>query len=229
MQEQTTLTPDQISERITTALGLAYDLYGEVESLLRLIREGLEASDADITPLSGQKHFMLPSIKKDGRLYRYLKTDLGFIADVGSTNEEDTDAGGDDEEEDEADSRKLSITADTQILGVRAILYSHTTEKSKAFQPVVVASLLNSITRTPGGKKKNTKGASCQESFSAKASPLKRLVKQAGASTQVAEEIRFGSFGATIAGISSKPLASFNSEESVNTFVEEIVRMVDGE
>ncbi len=236
--DQATLSPDEISRRINAAVGMTHDLLGEVVSLLRLIAEGLEASDIGVSRLTGHSHFGLPRKKSDSRLYRYLTTDLGFIVEVGGAETEDIgdDVTDDDEDGDDdegkANNKLTAITPDTQLLGIRAVLHDPHQTKKNGFEPVVTAVCLSSVMRLATPKAKKNQGKQDQTSFSVGRGAFQRLAKQCESTLQegqqVVARIKGGRIAATVGGIVTQPLAAFNSEEAVNEFVEQVLQTYEG-
>jgi hypothetical protein len=83
MTNEETLSPAEISKRITTGMGLVYDLFKELHSLFRLIASGLENSEAEVQP-QGPGGFLLPRGKKGVTVAdRFLRTDMGLLVAIG--------------------------------------------------------------------------------------------------------------------------------------------------
>ncbi|MFO0905734.1 MAG: hypothetical protein U0939_22190 [Pirellulales bacterium] len=77
-------------------MGLVYELFLETNSLLRLLAQGLENSEADIQPLT-LRGTVLPRHKKTKLIVEwFLKLDVGLLATVGAGDSNETDETDDD-------------------------------------------------------------------------------------------------------------------------------------
>lgn len=235
MSDETKLSEAEVGQRIVAGMLLVRDLFNELNTLFRLIVQGLNASAVEIRPFSA-KGFVLPKTWRGAvAADRFLKTELGFVADVGTDSGEEADEPADDdgeidEVESENDTVRIAITPDRQFLGVRAIVLDPSAANGSNFSPCIVAAVFSNLTRTPTGKKLKRQGE-VQDSFKVKRAALKRLVKKCDPSLTVESQISCrltgAQLGATVLSVVSKPLASFDSEAAVNEFVAKLVEMVE--
>ena len=226
------LALEEVGGRLTVGLLQVYDLFGELNDLFRLMHQTLKESDADIHPLSS-KGFLLPKSRKTKPADRFMKTDMGLLAEIGNddADDEDEEDGVDADEPDEEGAEAvegyktlIAITPERRFLGVRAILID---PKDGALEPTVVAGIFGSLTLTP---RENGKVASTMQSrFDLRRAALKRLVKRLGpglAGRTDSYKVKQGKLAWTIAAQRSQPLASFGAKADVDRFVERIVEMV---
>jgi hypothetical protein len=236
MSADETIAPDEIARRITTGMGLVYDLFNEMNSFFRLLVQGLEAADAGIHP-RGPKGFLLPKRRQRANpADRFVKTDMGLFAEIGgvvgddSSEEEsdDLESESEEDEEPEMDKASISITPESRFLGVRAILYEPSKSQSTPFTPVVVAALLTSATRARGKKQKFSKP---ETAFQVKRGAFRRLVKELHPvlepQQQISRRVPGQILSATITAREVLPLAHFDSEDKVNDFIETLVQMAE--
>jgi hypothetical protein len=233
------LSAEEISRRIVTGMGLVYDLFKELHSLFRLIAQGLENSDADIQP-QGPKGYILPRGKKGITVAdRFLKTDMGLLVAIGvpGSDEPDDDdisdeVSDDDEQEAEKDTATVAISADTQYLGIRAILFDPQAKDPAKFQPVLVAGIMGSLTKEPRGGKKKAAGKKSETKFQIRRAAVKMLVKQLPGNAQpglsLSARVRGAVLNAELGSVHVTPLAEITTEEKVNEFVNRLVSMVEG-
>jgi len=231
------LPSEEISRRITTGMGLVYDLFKEMHSLFRLVAQGLENSDADVQP-QGPKGYILPRGKKGVTVAdRFLKTDMGLLVAIGAAgpdeSEDDSDnAADDDEQETEKDTATVAIAPDTQYLGIRAILFDPQFSDPEKFQPMLVAGIMGSMTKEPRGGKKKASGKKPETKFQIRRAAVKMLVKQLPTNAQTGQSItarvRGAILNAQLGNVHVTPLAEITTEQKVNEFVERLVAMVEG-
>jgi len=232
------LSSEEISRRITTGMGLVYDLFKEMHSLFRLIAQGLENSEADLQP-KGPKGYILPRGKKGVTVAdRFLKTDMGLLVAIGVSGGDDSEEEVDEAEdlgdqEVETDTAKVAINSETQYLGIRAIIFDPTVADPAKFRPVLVAGLMGSLTKGQRGKKK--KAASSKESeskFQIRRAAVKSLVKRLDPDVKEGQTITARVPGAVlnaqVGAVEKTPLAEITTEEKVNEFVDRLVAMVEG-
>jgi hypothetical protein len=235
MNTEQKLTPEEIGRRITAGMGLVYDLFKEMNSLFRLITQGVVSSEIEIRPM-GPKAFMLPRAKKGASIAdRFVRTDMGWVAAIGESAsdepeedeepEDDTDGG-----DDEVDNASVLISPDSQFLGVRAVLFDPASPQESV--PVLVAAILSSLSlRRTGKKAKKIEKNGDLSSFQVKRTALKRLVKQLNRGVQrnksVTAHIVGGELTAKVAGVEIAALGDFDSEQKVSAFVEKVVGLVE--
>lgn len=238
MTNDETLTPEEISKRITTGMGLVYDLFKEMHSLFRLIMLGLENSEADVQP-QGPKGFILPRGKKGSTVAdRFLKTDMGLLVAVGVSGGDESDEEVDDvedidEQEVEKDTAKVAISPETQYLGIRAVIFDPNAPDPTKFQPVLIAGLMGSLTRGQRGKKKKVaSGEESETKFQIRRTFVKSLVKQLRPDVKpgqtITARVRGAVLNAQVASVEKTPLAEITTEEKVNEFVDRMVAMIEG-
>ena len=236
MSDQESLSPEEISRRITAGMGLVYDLFKELHSLFRMIYQGLRDSEADLHVIPW-KMFMLPRNKKGTTIAdRFLHIDMGLLAELGVSasleSEDDLDTADESEEIDvETDKTAVAITPDSQYLAVRAVVYDPSVPADK-FTPALVAVVFSSITRQPLGKKAKAGGETgIQDSFQLKRTILKRLIKQLQPSLKpgqtISARVTKALLGAKVVTVEVVPLGEFNSQEKVSEFVDRLVTMAE--
>jgi hypothetical protein len=232
------LTPAEISRRITTGMGLVYDLFLEVNGLLRLLAQGLENSEADIRPLT-LRGTVLPRNKKTKSIVDwFLKLDVGLLATVGAgdsneTDETDDDAsdeGSDADQEEKADKAVTKVGPETRYLGVRVILFDPLAKDPAKFQPVLVAGLIGSIQRPAKGSKRKAGDTQPETTFTLRRAAIKQLVKQLTADAKAGQAIKARSYGgavhATLVQALVVPLAEIATEDKVNQLVDQVTALV---
>lgn len=231
------LSSEEISRRITTGMGLVYDLFKEMHSLFRLIAQGLENSDADVQP-QGPKGYILPRGKKGVTVAdRFLKTDMGLLVALGvagsdEAEDESDDVADDDEQEAEKDTAAVAITPDTQYLGIRAILFDPQAADPGKFQPVLVAGIMGSMSKEPRGGKKKAGGKVPETKFQIRRTAVKMLVKQlppdAKTGLSITARVRGAILKAQLSSVNVTPLAEITTEEELNELVDQLVAMIEG-
>ena len=155
MADENQLSEDEVSRRIVAGMSLVHHLYNESYTLFRLIMQGLDASDADVGSFGG-KGFILPKARKGTVVAdRFLKTDMGFIAEIGAVGPDEPDDLGEDEEDiddgdGENDKAQVDVTPDSQFLGVRGIFFDPSAGAD--FTPCVVAAVFSKLIRTSNVK-----------------------------------------------------------------------------
>ncbi len=229
------LSSEEISRRITTGMGLVYDLFKEVNSLFRRIAQGLENSDTGVQPLV-LGGIVLPRNKKTASgVDKFLKTDMGLLAKIGTDNasdlvEESDDAADDADQEEETDKVTLAITPETKFFGIRAILFDPQASDPTKFQPVLVAGIIGSLSRKSKGSKKNVGPQTLETTFPVRRTAIKRLVKQLDAEVLDGQTIKThapgGAINATLADVDITPLAKITTEQLVEEYVDKLVAMV---
>ncbi len=229
---KTALPPEEISRRIRLAMQQAHSVFEELNDLFRHISQALKESDADINPHGG-KWFMLPKDRKAFRATdRYVKRDMGFVAEVGVIEPEEIDDEVDDadEGEDDADAqddkKTVEVTPDKQFIGIRAILLG---TKDSELEPVLIAALFGQVTVTP----RRQGSQPPQLTFKLKRNALKKFAKGLSPTDRtgqsVSHRVSQGDLSATMLAWHSQPLAGFASMEDVNRFVKRVLEMVEAE
>lgn len=231
------LAPSEISRRIAAGMGLVYDLFQEVNSLLRLLAQGLESCDADIQPLT-LRGIVLPKGKKNpSAIDKFLKLDMGLLAVVGAADSDEladveddsTDSDGDAEQEEASDKKLIKINPETRFLGVRVILFDPFVKDRARFQPVLVAGLICSIHRPAKGSKQKSGKAPLETSLTLRRAAIKQLVKQLSADAQKGQSIKAraqgGAVHATIGNAQVVPLAELATEKEVDRLVDQLAKM----
>ena len=230
------LSHKEISRRIVTGMGLVYDLFNEMNAFFRLVLDGLESSELEIVPLKSR--FTLPK-SKIGKYKTaaddYVKTDMGFIAELGVGGVEEEEAGeAEEDQEAELEKKGISITEDSQFLAVRAILYNSEKDNNNSFDPFVVGAVLSSFSRYPRGKTlKRAEGeVKIEKAFRLKKRVLLyRCMSQLEPTVKKNQDISWVipkyDLSATVSGIVGKPLVEFDKEEKLNAFVEEMITLAE--
>ena len=232
------LPPEEISRRIVTGMGLVYDLFQEVNSLLRLLAQGLENSEADIRPLT-LRGSVLPRNKKTKSIVDwFLKLDVGLLATVGArdsneieeTDDDTSDEGSDAEQEEKADKAVIKISPETRYLGVRVILFDPLARDPAKFQPMLVAGLIGSIQRPAKGSKRRAGETRPETTFTLRRAAIKQLVKQLTADAKAGQSIKARSYGgevhATLVQALVVQLAEISTEDKVNQLVDQVTALV---
>jgi hypothetical protein len=221
------LTPAEASRRIVVGMGLVYDLYNELVGFLRLIRASLEDQDLDASYLMGSR-FSLPLGPRKSRTEadKYLSVDLGMVFELGTADNEEAEADiEDDEHEEEREKKGVKISAESQFLAIRVLLYDHDSPTPDSFQPQVCAAVLDKVSRK--GKKKS--GAAAQQ-FTVHRNQFLHLVKGLNSSiskgNSLSCRITGGQMSAVVSGIVTRPLTEFTSEAAVQAFVDQVTALV---
>ena len=236
MSDEQTLTHAEISRRIVTGMGLVYDLYNELNGLLRMILEGLMSSDLE-TDVVRVKAFKLPLPHGKARTPAdsMLLLDRGFIMELGVAGGEDEETDDQDEQDEDEESEAKSqqnrrqITPDSQFLAIRAVLYDPKQTKNKEFAPAIVGATLAEMKRVPKSRLAPSKKAT--GNFQAQKSHLLWLTQSLDPTVAQGDTIscRIAKYEllAKVTNIQSRPLAEFDSEDAVNSFVAELVAMAE--
>jgi len=136
------------------------------------------------------------------------------------------------EQEAKADKQAVSITPETQYLGIRAILYDSQAAKDPKFKPVLVAAILGGMSKEPRGAKKKSGQKNPETQFQIRRYAVKMLVKHLSADVKAGQSILARDRGATLkarlGNVYVTPLAEITTEERVNEFVNEVVSMIKG-
>jgi len=115
------------------------------------------------------------------------------------------------------------------VPGVAAIVYDRDQVKKSEFVPSVVAGTIASLEHVPKGELAQQK--STQTAFEVKQGKLLQLAKRLDTSVSQGQTLAVRGAGyelrGTIANFKSRPLAEFDSEESVNQFVDELIQMAE--
>lgn len=230
------LSSEEISRRITTGMGLVYDLFKEMHSLFRLISQGLENSAADVQP-QGPKGYILPRGKKGTTVAdRFIKTDMGLLVAIGlaaidEPDDESEEIPDEDDQEAEKDTATVEITPDTSYLGIRAILFDPQASNPAMFQPTLIAGIISSMTKEPRGAKKAAGVKQPETSFTIRRNAVKMLVKllpaDAKTGTRILARVRGASLNAQLSAVHSIPLADISTEERVNEYVDRLIKLID--
>ena len=234
MSDEQTLTHAEISRRIVTGMGLVYELYNELNGLLRMILEGLMRSDLETDVVKALVFRLpLPRGKALTPADSTLLLDRGFIMELGVAGAEDEEAEAEDQEIEDEDSevektgKGREIDPDSEFLAIRAVLYNPAKAKNKDFTPAIVGAILSDLKRVAKGK--FGRGKKPAEKFQAQRAHLFRLLKSLdpGAAQGDTISCRIPKYDllATVTSIQSRPLAEFDSEDAVNGFVKELVAM----
>ena len=208
-------------------MSLVYDLFNELQTFMRIIRENVEAS-CDATCLSKLYKLPLTRKRKDRTpADNYVSTDMGLVFEIGGTDAGDDEDSDSDEVEDsdsDSSSKGMQISPDNQYLCFRIILHDHKAGSAEAFTPSVVGALLTDVYRTSTAKGKQTKEL---REFSIRRVGFQRLVRQLNGSqspgNEVSNPITRGTIFANVAKQVSAPLASFGTEESIADFVQQVL------
>lgn len=236
MSDEPTLDAAEISRRIVVGVGLVYDLLNELNGLLRMILDGLRSSEMEFEVIMS-KFFRMPVPR--GRAStpadKALPLDRGFVLNLGVSGDEEDDEGedeGDDADEGESASEKrgLKITPESHFLALRVVLYDRNQAKGNEFVPAVVAATLADMKQIPKGKAAQKKKT--MTTFQVRQGRVLQLAKGLGPSVATGQALSFRAGGhelvCAVNTVVSRPLAEFDSEKSVNAFVEELVQMAEG-
>ena len=232
MNSEEKLNPEEISKRIVTGMGMVYDLFNELTVFFRSVLDALQSSDLDLLPIT--QRFILPNPKI--RKLRtaaddYVKTDMGFIAEIGAGGMEDEEISEDEEErEAEIEKKGIAITPDSQFLAIRAVLYNKEKLTAGSFDPTLIAAAISSFKRSP--RKKGEAETKKEEKFIIKKSGhIFRCMGQIETSLEQGKEIKWliprYKLSATIMGVMKRPLVDFDTEEKFNDYIEELTTMVE--
>jgi len=236
MSDEPTLDAAEVSRRIVVGVGLVYDLLNELNGLLRMTLDGLRSSEMEFEVIMS-KFFRMPVPRGGGRspADKSLPLDRGFVLNLGVTgNDEEDEEGEDVEDADESvsarEKRGLKITPESHFLALRVVLYDRDQAKGGEFVPAVVAATLANMKQIPKGKAAQKKKTTT--TFQVTQGRLLQLAKRVSPSVSEGQSLSFRAGGhesvCTVTNIISRPLAKFDSEKSVNSFVEELVQMAEG-
>ncbi len=232
MSAEEKLSAEEVSKRIVAGMGMVYDLFNEMNNFFRQVLDALDASDMEIHPI--KKRFILPKPRKKGMKKAaddYVKTDMGFMAEIGGGVSDDDELEGiDEDEETELDYKKISITPESQFLIVRANLYDAKMAETDSFEPFVVAAILSSLKRSD--RKHTAARAKAQSKFQLKkGGQLLRGSQLVEPSVERGKEISWVIpkyvVSAKVSGIVSRALVDFDTEEKFTKFVEDLVSMIE--
>lgn len=233
MTESAILPPEEVSRRIVVSIGLVYDLFGEMNTLFRLLREGLEEAGAGISVRGGKGYALRRGKKHVTVADRFVRTDMGMFATIGDARpdeevvEEDEDAeeAGEDEDDSAVDRAQVAIAPETKFLGVRAVLYDRSLKDPLAFTPTLIAGVFTAISRRARGQQDR------EISFGTKGANVKRLVKllEPGMSADTLVGIRIPRYelNARVGLVHEAPLASIGSEADLQQFIDAVVELID--
>lgn len=242
MADEIKLTPEEeeVSRQIVLGMGFVYDIYNEMNRLFSLIAQLLNRSEAGLGHIKEKSPFTLPRLKKFDTTpaNKLMKTEMGFLTTIGADQKavEDEDEDGDeDEDENEAPTKKrrkkIDIGADDKFLAVRATLYDPKIAKGKmsSFRPTVVAVVLSSLSLKPSRKTAKTEGSSKLASFKTAGGSLKKLVRECRPdvkkATRLSCTVQGGELSAAVENVEIRWVASFDSEQAVTKFVEQLIVM----
>lgn len=236
MSDEQTLDAAEISRRIVTGVGLVYDLLNELHGLFRMVLDQLRSSDLEFDVITG-KFFRMPVARGKARTPAdtSMPLDRGLILELSVSgnedeNEEDEDDL-DDAEESETTSEKRGqqVTPDSQFLVIRAILYDPDKVTKGDFVPAMVAATLGKLEHVPKGKRAQEKKS--ETTFTVNRGKLLQLAKSLDVAVSEGQKLSFRGGGyqlvGTATGVASRPLAEFDSEESVDVFVQQLVQMAE--
>lgn len=247
MDKERAMSPDEVSASIVAGVGFVFDLFNEIGSFIRYLQDALEASDLNVgKPLNSRLTVARKRVKRSFA-DRWLQTDFGLMVQI-EAEPSDDDALEDDylDEEDEEDEgeqeskrsrRKVSITSETQLIGIRANLYDPRQAKSDAFKPVVLGAFLGSLERAEAARRRKAKARSTARpnkplrKFEVSANGLSKLLAQLEPGLTQKQRItcripRY-ELSATVSGVVQKDLGSFDSEERIDEFVQALVRLTE--
>lgn len=222
MNDKEQLSTQEVASRITVGMGLVYDLYNEVVTFLRIVKESVESS-VDASCLTG-KGFKIPLAPRKQRTPAdiYVSTDLGLVYEL------DTQGAGEDEEDNEeasdSSAKGMQVTADSRFLVFRVQLYDRTQTGNDGFQPSVIGAVLTDSVRT-----KTAKGKDPEElkNFTIRRAAYLKILRKLDRSTSVDQlvsiQVPKGRITNTVAAVHVQPLAEFDSEESVAAFVQQLL------
>jgi hypothetical protein len=243
----TQLTQNEVSERMTTGMGLVYDLFNEVNSFMRILVDSIDGSEIDAKMQAGRAtKFRFPQPKRGSSPAEYaMHCNMGLYYELSppGSNEEEDEFESDIEEEDEDDdsqpgkkgkkaSVQIAITPDTTLLGIRLCLYDPKLVKAGGFEPFIVAAMLTDITHIPSrGQAKKLGSSEPIQNFKVKRGRMYRAIRLLGPDLQVGKSTKLNipgfSLGTKVVGVESRSLASFDTEEAVGTFTDAIVAMTN--
>jgi hypothetical protein len=218
------LSTEEVSTRIVTGMGAMYDLYNELDLFLSLIRTSVDAESLM------KRNFKLPLGPRKSRTAanRYLAVDLGVVFDL-NTAASDDEAEIDDEGESEIETKGLQITADSQFLAIRVLLYDPEAAKG-SFVPRVFAAILDNVVKVPIAKRKAAGGA--KPDFKVQRNQFLHLVKKLAGGIapgqKISSRVTGGEISTMVSKFWSKPLAEFQSEKDVQEFLDPIKEYIGG-
>jgi hypothetical protein len=245
MTEQGTMTKQEISSSIVDGMGFVFDLYNELASLLRYVQQGIESSDLSVGKPLNSRLSVPPAGRSPAIASKLMQTALGLIVQVeaepdeSEDDEDDEDDLAADDSDPEGSSRareKIAVTAETQLIAVRATLYDPKKSKNTAFTPVLSGAVLTSITGTPvAGRRKKSPDATPvkpKSDFEVKAGWLSRLLRHVNPDLTQGHHITYRipklAISATVSGIIQQDLADFDTEDKLDGFVNSLVELANG-
>jgi len=236
MSDEQTLTHSEISRRIVTGMGLVYDLLNELHGLFRMLLEQLRSSDLEFDVITG-RFFTMPVPRGKARtpadtsmpLDRGLMLDLSTSGNEDESEEDEEDLDDAEESESASEKRGRQVIPDSQFLVIRAILYDPERATKGDFVPAVVAATLGKLEHVPRGKRAQQKKS--ETTFTVNRGKLRQLAKNVDLAVSEGQKLSFRGGGyelvGTVTSIASRPLAEFDSEESVDVFVQQLVQMAE--
>jgi hypothetical protein len=248
--EQRNITKQEISSSIVSGMGFVFDLYNELGSLLRYVQQGLDASDISIGKPLNARLTIHNARRGRSMASKWMQTTLGLIVQI-EAESDDSEDDEEDEDEDELASdegdeeeissrarRKVSVTSDTQLIGVRATLYDPRMSKNVSFTPVLSGAVLADLERKPVGRrrKKADQGAKAAQptpDFEINSGGLSRLLSHLdpGLTTgqRIACRVPRYEISATVSGCIEQELADFDAEDKLDGFIDSVVRLAIGD
>ena len=220
MTETEVLSKEEINQRMATGMGLVYDLFNELHSFNRIIRETVDATvDARLI-----KNGRLALARKDrSPADKALSCNLALLYELDVQGSDD-DLEDEDDDPEEKKSGKFEVTPDSRFLAFRTQLYRPGCPPD--FQPYIAGAILSDICwlKKARGKKNVPKKST---TFKTSGSKFLWLVRGLDDKIVAGSSIERGSKNdklfANVSSGKSMTLTSFDSEESIADFVAAIL------
>ena len=222
MTETELLSKEETGHRLTTGMGLVYDLFNELYAFNRIIRENVDGTvDARLL-----KNGKLSLAKKDkSAADRAVSCNLVLLFELDVQGpDDDPDVEEDPDIETREKSTGLEITPDSRFLAFRTQLYR--LDCPSDFQPYIAGAVLADVSwlKKARGKKNAPKTLN---KFKTSASKFLRIVRGLDDKTVEGSSIEGGTKNdrmfANVQSANWMPLTSFESEESIANFVASIL------
>ena len=227
MGDEAKLSRAEIERRIATGIGLVYDLYNELYGFLRMVIEGISASDLDVAIIrNGLMVLRDPSEKKTRTIAdRYMNTDLGFIGELGADGGEKEI--NDEQDDEEQDTKDQQITKDSQFLAFHIALRGKNKSSETDATPKVIIGRLMEVQKDSRNKKSGSTNPVMN--FKAKRKFLLRLSRQMDESIKSGDTISIRvprhKISAKVQAVKKYNLTAFDSEKAVSKLIDDIVKM----
>lgn len=216
------LSKTEISRRITVGMGLVYDLFNEVVPLLGLIRECVE-SNVDAVCLNGTS-FRIRLENKRTPADALMNTDLGLAFELDrSPADEDEDFEEDDPTDSPNKSSGMRVASGSRFMMFRAQLYERIRSHDDSFVPSIFGVILSDLKRTDRRKKSSETKADFGIAHGAFLKIVRSFDGSMKPGSEVTSKISGGSLSGTVEAVCIRPLADFDTEDSIADFVNQIL------